>query len=149
MHESTSSLPRHPWLAFATLAVAALAACVTQPSTEPQLPAPSTISARPTEDGTDDVALQQGFARWVTNFRATARAAGIDEATLHVAFDDVHYLPRVVELDRAQPEFTRTVWDYLDSAVSSQRVALGEDKLLQVRAEVDAAAARYGVPASI
>jgi membrane-bound lytic murein transglycosylase B len=149
MHESTSSLPRHPWLAFATLAVAALAGCVTQPSTEPQLPAPSTISARPTEDGTDDVALQQGFARWVTNFRATARAAGIDEATLHVAFDDVHYLPRVVELDRAQPEFTRTVWDYLDSAVSSQRVALGEDKLLQVRAEVDAAAARYGVPASI
>ena len=95
------------------------------------------------------MALQQGFARWVTGFRAAARAAGISEATLHVAFDDVHYLPRVVELDRAQPEFTRTVWDYLDSAVSPQRVALGQDKLLQLRSEADAAAARYGVPPSI
>ena len=95
------------------------------------------------------MALQQGFARWVTGFRAAARAAGISEATLHVAFDDVHYLPRVVELDRAQPEFTRTVWDYLDSAVSPQRVALGQDKLLQLRSEADAAAARYGVPSSI
>ena len=83
------------------------------------------------------------------SFRASMQAAGIDEATLRVAFDDVHYLPRVVELDRAQPEFTRTVWDYLDSAVTPQRVALGQDKLLQVRGQADAAAARYGVPPSI
>ena len=83
------------------------------------------------------------------NFRTTARAAGINEATLRVAFADLHYLPRVVELDRAQPEFTRTVWDYLDSAVSPQRVALGQDKMLQFRVEADAAAARYGVPPNI
>ena len=95
------------------------------------------------------MALQQDFARWVASFLATARAAGIGEATLRSAFDDVHYLPRVVELDRAQPEFTRAVWDYLDSAVSPQRVALGQDKLLQVRLEADAATARYGVPSSI
>ena len=59
------------------------------------------------------------------------------------------YLPRVVELDRAQPEFTRPVWDYLDSAVSAQRVARGQDKLQQVRDTVDAAAARFGVPPAI
>lgn len=76
-------------------------------------------------------------------------AAGIDEATLRVAFDDVQYLPRVVELDRAQPEFTRAVWDYLDRAVTPQRVALGQTKLQQVRSEADAAAARYGVPPAI
>ena len=87
--------------------------------------------------------------RWVDGFRATARTAGIGEATLHAALDNIHYLPRVVELDRAQPEFNRTVWDYLDSAVSPQRVTRGQDKLLQVRAEADAAAARYGVPANI
>ena len=95
------------------------------------------------------MAAQQDFARWVLGFSAAARAAGISDATLHNALDDVHYLARVVELDRAQPEFTRTVWDYLDSAVSPRRVALGQDKLLQVRAEADAAAARYGVPAGI
>jgi len=82
-------------------------------------------------------------------FRASARAAGIDETTLSAAFDDVQYLPRVVELDRAQPEFTRNVWDYLDTAVSPQRVALGQGKLQQFRAEADAAAERYGVPAAI
>ena len=81
--------------------------------------------------------------------RTSARAAGIDEATLRIAFDEVRYLPRVVELDRAQPEFTRAVWDYLDSAVSPQRVALGQDKLLQLRSQADVATGRYGVPPNV
>jgi len=132
-----------------TLPVAALVGCASAPSTAPRPTAPSTGSAQPTEAAADEAAVQQGFARWITSFRATARAAGIDDATLQVAFDDVHYLLRVVELDRAQPEFTRTVWDYLDSAVTPQRVALGQEKLLQVRGEADAAAARYGVPPSV
>jgi membrane-bound lytic murein transglycosylase B len=149
MRELVALPPCSPWLASMTLVVAALAGCASAPSTTPQLPAPSTVNARPTEAGTDEAALQQDFSRWVADFRATARAAGIREATLSVAFDDVHYLPGVVKLDRAQPEFTRTVWDYLDSAVTPQRVALGQDKLLQVRGEGDAAAARYGVPTSI
>ena len=83
------------------------------------------------------------------NFRTSVRAAGIDEGTLNVAFADVRYLPRVVEFDRAQPEFTRTVWSYLDSAVSPQRVALGQDKWFSFRAEIDAAATRYGVAPAI
>jgi len=132
-----------------TLPVAALVGCASVPSTAPPVPAPSTGSAPPTPAAADEAAAQQGFARWVAGFRATARAAGIDNATLHVAFDDVHYLARVVELDRAQPEFIRTVWDYLDSAVTPQRVTQGQEKLLQVRGEADAAAARYGVPPAI
>jgi lytic murein transglycosylase len=95
------------------------------------------------------VPLEQRFAAWVANFRASAQAQGIDDTTLHAAFDDVHYLARVVELDRAQPEFTRTVWEYLDATVSPQRVARGLDKLRQVRAPADDTAARYGVPPPI
>ncbi|MBP6600115.1 MAG: lytic murein transglycosylase [Giesbergeria sp.] len=98
---------------------------------------------------TDAAAHQQQFARWVAEFSTSARAAGIDAATLHSAFDGVRLLPRVIALDRAQPEFTRTVWDYLDNAVSAQRVAQGQDQLLQLRPEVDAMAARYGVPTEI
>ncbi len=154
MPAPTAPLPRRSWLAFIALAVAVLAGCASTPFTALQAPAPeppatSTVSAPPTQAYTDAMALQQNVARWVAGFVATARTAGIGEATLHSAFDDVHYLPRVIELDRAQPEFTRTVWDYLDSAVSPQRVALGQDKLLQVRGEADAAAARYGVPSNI
>ena len=132
-----------------TLAVAVLAGCATPPTKAPPLPPPSVTSARSADDAADADRQQKAFERWVTNFRTSARAAGIDEATLSVAFADVRYLPRVVELDRAQPEFTRTVWGYLDSAVSPQRVALGQDKWLQFRAEIDAAAARYGVAPAI
>ncbi len=105
--------------------------------------APSTTSV---PSRSEDPAAYQ---KWVADFRATALAQGISEATLRAALDPVQYLPRVVELDRAQPEFTRTVWGYLDNAVTPQRVARGQDKLLQVRREADAAAARYGVPANV
>ena len=158
--------PQHCyWFACIGLVLSALGGCASAPSTAsrapttpqaqasqslvPQAAGISTGRAPPTQAGNDAIGPQQDFARWVTGFVATARAAGISEAALHSAFDEVHYIPRVVELDRAQPEFTRTVWDYLDSAVSPQRIALGKDKLLQVRLEADAAAARYGVPSSI
>ena len=103
----------------------------------------------PAQAPAGDAATAQRFARWVADFRAAARAQGISEATLRSAFDPVQYLPRVIELDRAQPEFTRTVWDYLDNAVTPQRIATGQEKLGQVRAEADAAAARYGVPSAV
>ena len=92
---------------------------------------------------------QQAFAEWVANFSAAARASGIDDDTLRTALGPARYLSRIVELDRAQPEFTRTVWDYLDRTVTAQRIAMGQRKLLQVGVEADAAAARYGVPPSI
>ena len=89
------------------------------------------------------------FLLWVDDFSASARAAGIEDATLKVAFDTARLLPRVIEQDRAQPEFTRTVWDYLDSAVSAQRVSRGQEKLLQLQPVLGPIAARYGVPAEI
>lgn len=125
------------WTSLAGCAAAALPA------------APPPLNESSIDAPTDEAKRQQGFARWVTSFRASAATAGIDVATLGVAFDDVQYLPRVVELDRAQPEFTRSVWEYLDTAVSPQRVALGQQKLAQFRAAADAAAALYGVPAEI
>ncbi|MEQ1806195.1 MAG: lytic murein transglycosylase [Burkholderiaceae bacterium] len=93
--------------------------------------------------------MQQAFARWVSGFRSSAKASGISEATLRIAFDDARYLPRVIDLDRAQPEHTRAIWDYLDAAVSAQRALQGQDKLLQFRAQADAAAERHGVAPEI
>jgi lytic murein transglycosylase len=101
------------------------------------------------QTATDDASLQQAFAAWIANFGATARTAGIGEETLRAAFSEARYLPRAVELDRAQPEFTRTVWDYLDRIVTPQRIAMGITRMAQVRGEADTAAARYGVPSDI
>lgn len=109
------------------------------------------VGASPSPSPTvpDEVEQGQKFARWVAEFSTFARAAGIDEATLKTAFENVRLIPRVIDSDRAQPEFTRTVWDYLDSALSAQRIARGQDKLLQLRPEIDTIAARYGVPTEI
>ncbi|MFT4103588.1 MAG: lytic murein transglycosylase [Burkholderiaceae bacterium] len=89
------------------------------------------------------------FDAWLARFRADAKAAGIDEATLRDGLKNVRLLPKVIELDRAQPEFTRPLWDYLDTAVSAQRIARGQAKLQELRAVADAAASRYGVPPEV
>jgi lytic murein transglycosylase len=148
MHDSTFSVLRLTGLASAMLALAALSSCASAPAALPEPTTTSATSAAP-EAAASDVTPQQGFERWVAAFRTTALAAGIDEQTLRTAFDEARYLQRIVELDRAQPEFTRSVWDYLDSAVTAQRVTQGQDKLLQLRNETDAAASRYGVPPSV
>jgi membrane-bound lytic murein transglycosylase B len=112
------------------------------PTAPPAPPAPSpTVSAEADAD--------RAFAQWVNDFSATARAAGISEATLHSAFDSVRRVPHVLSADQAQPEFSRAVWDYLDSAVSPLRISRGQDKLAQLRPSFEASAARYGVPAEI
>jgi lytic murein transglycosylase len=118
---------------------------------------PSIVSTIPTQAESREAEHSQRFARWVADFRNHARSAGIDEGTLHNAFDTVHFIPSAIVSDRAQPEFTRAVWDYLDSAVSPQRIARGVAKLQQLRSAgngganigVDAIAARYGVPTEV
>ncbi|EER60539.1 lytic murein transglycosylase [Acidovorax delafieldii 2AN] len=107
------------------------------------------VGASPAPTVSDEVEHSQRFARWVADFSTDARAAGIDEATLQSAFHDVRFIARVIELDRAQPEFTRTVWDYLDRALSAQRIARGQDKLLELGPAVDTIAVRYGVPTEV
>jgi len=135
------------WLAPSVLALFALAACSSAPPAATQAAAPTVAGASQAASG--EAEHEQKFARWVAEFRASARAAGIDEATLQSAFDNVRFVPRAVAADRAQPEFTRTVWAYLDSAVSAQRVARGQEKLQQLHPQVDAITARYGVPTEV
>jgi lytic murein transglycosylase len=137
----------------ALLAVLVLAGCASAPSVETTASAPSAVGTVPTPSDSTEVKHNQKFARWVAEFSTRARAAGIDEATLHSAFDTVRLVPSAIVSDRAQPEFTRAVWDYLDSAVSPQRISRGEAKLQQLRSDgnvnIDAIAARYGVPAEV
>ncbi|MBS0341840.1 MAG: lytic murein transglycosylase [Proteobacteria bacterium] len=143
---------RHPMprlVRLSTLALAMLlASCATPEPSSVSQPVPPASGQPSSPSSAQDAQLQQRFAQWVGSFKESARTAGVNEATLR-ALDSVQYLPRLVELDRAQPEFTRAPWQYLDNAVSAQRVAQGQDKLQQLRAPLDAAAARYGVPAEI
>ncbi|MET1114528.1 MAG: lytic murein transglycosylase [Comamonas sp.] len=155
----TSNLPApaRRWLVPGLLATLAVAGCASAPPVETKAPAPLVTAASsapvptpaPAPTLSTEAERDQKFARWIADFSASARAAGIDEATLQSAFGNVRFISRVVTSDRAQPEFTRTPWAYLDSAVSAQRIARGQEKLQQLRAQVDPIAARYGVPTPI
>ncbi len=146
MHASFLAHPRRRWRHLTTLAAVALTACASPPSTTPQTAPVTPEAAQAAGVSMDELAQQQGFARWVAAFEDSARAAGVDDATLHLAFDDAHFVPRAVTSDRAQPEFTRAVWDYVDLIVSPNRVQHGQQKLAETQAELAAAEARYGVP---
>ena len=146
------SIPSTPprWRSLSVLLALAMSACAGPSSVAVQQvdPARAVTLAQAQVDGRPlgDQAQQQGFEAWVAAFKVSARGAGVDDATLHQAFDDVHYVPRAVDADRKQPEFTRSVWDYVDGIVSPNRVQHGQQKLAEVQAALDAATARYGVP---
>jgi membrane-bound lytic murein transglycosylase B len=90
-----------------------------------------------------------GLAEWKSEFRARAVAAGISEQVFDNAFADVQFLPEVIEKDRRQDEFTRTIWDYLDRAVSDDRIASGRKALQSHRILFDDLQARFGVDREI
>ncbi|MEM7644887.1 MAG: lytic murein transglycosylase, partial [Pseudomonadota bacterium] len=89
------------------------------------------------------------LSAWLTDFRPRAEAAGIYGATLDRALPGIEHLPDVIRRDRNQSEFSKTIWDYLDSAVSNLRVQNGRAALQRHAAAFDAIEARYGVEKEI
>ena len=91
----------------------------------------------------------QDFERWLEGFRAEAAAAGISDTVLDEALTGLSVNPRVYELNDNQPEFSRGVWDYLDSAVSETRVKNGRSKYEDNRPLLTLIENAYGVDAEI
>lgn len=91
------------------------------------------------------VSAEQGFETWIVGFKARAMAQGITQETLERAFENIRYDGVVVERDRNQSEFTKTIWDYLDGAVSEVRVENGRKSLAQHTETFAAIEERYGV----
>jgi len=125
---TTSLAPPTPTLAQAPRSPAP---SQSQPST-PQQPA---ASATPRE-----------FQAWLREFRAEAQRSGVSERTLASAIDGVAPIPRVIELDRAQPEVTRTFPEYMARVVNDQRVATGRERLRQHQTLLRQIADKYKVP---
>ncbi|WCM90196.1 lytic murein transglycosylase [Acidovorax sp. NCPPB 3576] len=132
-------------------AASAVAAPPQPPSVIPAATASADAPAAAAPSSPEEAAAaeQAGFAVWIAAFTQEALAAGIRPDTVQTALAGAQLQPRVIELDRAQPEFTRTPWAYLDSAVSTQRIAQGQAKRTEYALPLEAAAARYGVPASV
>lgn len=86
------------------------------------------------------------FMAWLAKFRSDAAAKGISNATLDAAFASVDQpLPRVLELDRSQPEFVQTFTGYLRPRITEARIKRGRELLVQHRALFKRLEDQYGV----
>ena len=90
-------------------------------------------------------AQQQGFEQWLQELRQEAIGKGISQQIFDTAFKGVKPIPRIIELDRKQPEFTLTLEEYVSRVVPKRRIKLGKKRLNANRDLLDQVAEKYGV----
>lgn len=121
--------------------------------------APMAVSPRPVARPDTPVLTQEqvtrvstsniGFERWIEGFRKRALAKGISAKVFDTAFRDIRYNTDVIQKDRNQSEYTKQIWDYLDSAASPVRVKNGQAALRKHGRTLDAIERSYGVEKEI
>jgi membrane-bound lytic murein transglycosylase B len=89
------------------------------------------------------------FDAWRDDFARRAVARGRDPAVLSRLLSGVTPDPRIIELDRRQPEFVSPVWDYVTNRVTERRIADGRTLRNEIAATLTQVESRYGVPAGI
>lgn len=90
-------------------------------------------------------ANEKPFGMWMLEFRQQALAAGISQPILDQAFTGFEPISRIIELDRAQPESTKTLSQYLETAVSSSRVDQGQAMYNKHKVLLEKIGEKYGV----
>lgn len=111
------------------------------------------ISVRPAERSAkmilaadvSEAANTKGLANWVTGFRARALDQGIEPQTFDTTMKGLHYDAGIIKRDRNQAEFTKTIWDYLDTAVSDLRITNGRKALAKWDKALSKIETTYGV----
>jgi len=91
----------------------------------------------------------QSFESFVAGLWPAASSAGVSRATFDRAFSGVQPNPRVIELSQRQPEFRRTLGDYVDVRASNKRVTNGRAAIREHAATFQAVQSRYVVPGEI
>lgn len=90
-----------------------------------------------------------GFNRWISQFRNRALRQGVSASVFDAAFDGIRYNANVIERDRTQSEFSKALWDYLDSAVSDHRVRNGRSAVQRHSQLLDRIEQTYGVDKAV
>lgn len=127
-------------LLIAALTGAVLPLGLTGCSAAPE--APSTAAAPPR---TEAAAPAKPFEPWLADLKREALAKGISRRTVEAALSDLRPIPRVIALDRRQPEGTQTVDQYLAKVITKARIDGGRRRLREHRALLEAVSAQYGV----
>jgi lytic murein transglycosylase len=114
-----------------------------------QSPNTSETGAEVVQGMTKDIGSQTGFDTWLSAFRPRAEAAGVSAAVLDRALTGLVFDERIITRDRNQNEFTKTIWEYLDTAVSEDRVARGRKAMVAHAAVLDRIEREYGVDKAV
>ncbi|WP_240705093.1 lytic murein transglycosylase [Pacificoceanicola onchidii] len=89
------------------------------------------------------------YDAWVAAFRERAMARGITAQTLNAAFRGQGYLPGVIERDRNQTEFKRSLEDYLAIVAPEEKIRFGKPLYARQRGTLSQIEGQYGVPPHI
>ncbi|MHB1206647.1 MAG: lytic murein transglycosylase [Rhodospirillaceae bacterium] len=128
--------------ALCTALALALAGCQGAPTPKPEAPpAAPPVAAAPAPADT-----KPSFAAWLEDARREALTRGIRPATVTAAMTGLEPIPRVIELDGRQPEFTQTFTRYLAGALAQSRINEGLAMMERHRALLASLEQKYGVP---
>jgi lytic murein transglycosylase len=89
------------------------------------------------------------FLRFVHGLWPAAKAWGVSRETFDEAFRGVTPDPKIVALTKKQSEFVRPIWDYINGAISAQRLDRGRQMADEWSRTLDAVERAYGVPRSV
>ncbi|MBI1775118.1 MAG: lytic murein transglycosylase [Proteobacteria bacterium] len=90
-------------------------------------------------------ANELSFAQWLDGFKREAEEKGLSPATLDRTLARVQPIPRVLELDRRQPEVTLTFQQYIERVINDRRVETARRLLGEHRPLLARVSQRYGV----
>jgi membrane-bound lytic murein transglycosylase B len=92
------------------------------------------------------VAQDTGFSRCISQLKHKAKQQELPSRIIDEVLGQLELQPRVIELDRAQPEFTQTFTAYLNHRVTPQRISRGQELLEQYHRLLSRLYDEYGVP---
>ena len=87
----------------------------------------------------------EDFQIWLEKLRVEAEGKGISQSVLDEALAGIQPIPRVIELDRRQPEFTLTFTQYRDRVVPQSRIKKGRVKYQENRDLLEEIGGKIGV----
>ena len=87
----------------------------------------------------------EDFQTWLVKLRVEAEGKGISQSVLDEALVGIQPIPRVIELDRRQPEFTLPFAQYRDRVVPQSRIKKGRVKYQENRDLLEEIGGKIGV----
>lgn len=86
------------------------------------------------------------FSRCITQLKHRAKQEELPSRIIDEVLGKLQLQPRVIELDRAQPEFTQTFASYVNRRITPQRISRGQVLLEQHHKLLSRLHDEYGVP---